>query len=98
MLRAVVLALALLGGAVAAAAQPPTGLDGAVVRVVDGDTITVRLGERVESVRYIGVNTPELARNGRDEQPGARQAHAANRRLVEGKHVRLELDVQSRDR
>ena len=98
MLRALVLGLALLGGAVAAVAQPPTGLDGTVVRVVDGDTITVRLGERVESVRYIGVNTPELARNGREEQPGARQAHAANRRLVEGKHVRLELDVQSRDR
>ena len=98
MLRALVLGLALLGGAVAATAQPPAGLDGTVVRVVDGDTITVRLGERVESVRYIGVNTPELARNGKEEQPGARQAHAANRRLVEGKRVRLELDVQSRDR
>ncbi len=98
MLRALVLGLALLLGAIAAAAQTPTGLDGTVVRVVDGDTITVRLGERVESVRYIGVNTPELARNGREEQPGARQAHAANRRLVEGKRVRLELDVQSRDR
>jgi micrococcal nuclease len=96
--RALLVGLALLVVAVSAAAQPPAGLDGTVVRVVDGDTITVRLGERVESVRYIGVNTPELARNGKEEQPGARQAHAANRRLVEGRRVRLELDVQARDR
>jgi micrococcal nuclease len=97
-LRALTVALALLGGAVAAAAQPPAGLDGLVERVVDGDTITVRLGERVEKVRYIGMNTPELARPGRAEQAGARQAHAVNRRLVAGKRVRLELDVQARDR
>jgi len=30
------------------------------VRVVDGDTIVVHIGTRTETVRYIGVNTPEL--------------------------------------
>lgn len=92
------LVLALLLGAVPAATQGLAGLDGLVVRVVDGDTIHVRIGGRVEKVRYIGVNTPELHHPTRREEPGGRQAHAANRRLVEGKRVRLELDVQSRDR
>ena len=94
MLRlAVVLALLL-------AASPVVGvpLEGTVVRVVDGDTIHVRLPDRVEKVRYIGVNTPEVHHPSKGEEPGGREAHAVNRRLVEGKRVRLELDVQSRDR
>lgn len=72
--------------------------EGVVLRVVDGDTIHVKLGERVEKVRYIGVNTPEIGHPTRGEEPGGRQAAAVNRRLVGGRHVRLELDVQARDR
>src|SRR5437016_11954260 len=54
------LALALLRIAAsrADAQQPPTYL-GYVTRVVDGDTIYVALGNQIESVRYIGINTPE---------------------------------------
>lgn len=88
----------LLGAVVPVAAQTPAALEGLVVRVVDGDTIHVRIEGRVEKVRYIGVNTPELHHPTRGEEAGGRQAHAANRRLVEGKRVRLDLDVQSRDR
>jgi len=73
-------------------------LDGPVVRVVDGDTIHVRIGARVEKVRYIGVNTPEVHHPRKGEEPGGREAAEVNRRLVEGKTVRLELDVQERDR
>jgi micrococcal nuclease len=90
--------LALLLGALPAAAQAPAPLEALVVRVVDGDTIHVRVRNRVEKVRYIGVNTPELHHPTRRQEPGGREAHAANRKLVEGKRVRLELDVQSRDR
>jgi micrococcal nuclease len=97
-LRALVVLAAILGGAVPAAAQTPAGLEGLVVRVVDGDTIHVRIGERIEKVRYIGVNTPELRHPDRGEEPGGRQAFDVNRRLVERKHVRLELDAQARDR
>jgi micrococcal nuclease len=75
-----------------------TTLEGAVVRVVDGDTIHVRIGARVESVRYIGVNTPEVHHPQRGEEAGGREATAVNRHLVAGKQVRLELDVQARDR
>ncbi len=93
------LALALAGLLVALAAPAlATTLDGAVVRVVDGDTIHVRLGDRIETVRYIGVNTPEVHHPRRGEEPGGREATAINRQLVAGKQVRLELDVQVRDR
>jgi micrococcal nuclease len=73
-------------------------VEGKVVRVVDGDTIHVKLGERVEKVRYIGVNTPEIHHPTRGEEPGGRQAAEVNRRLVGGRRVRLELDVRARDR
>jgi micrococcal nuclease len=66
-----------------------------VVRVVDGDTIVIESGERV---RYIGIDTPELMREGREAEPLAEEARALNSRLVEGKWVRLEFDQEHRDR
>jgi len=90
------LLLLLLALVVPAAAQP--ALEGVVVRIVDGDTIQVRLGERVEEVRYIGVNTPEVHHPSKGEEPGGREAAVVNRELVNGRRVRLELDAQSRDR
>jgi micrococcal nuclease len=94
---------ALVGLLLAAASQardqaPARVLEGDVVRVVDGDTIHVRIGERVEKVRYIGVNTPEVHHPTKGEEPGGREAMAVNRDLVGGQRVRLELDVQERDR
>ena len=79
-----------------ALAQP--GLEGMVVRIVDGDTIHVRLGERLEKVRYIGVNTPEVHHPSKGEEPGGREAAVVNGQLVSGRRVRLELDTQARDR
>jgi micrococcal nuclease len=52
---------------------------------------------RIEKVRYIGVNAPEVRHPTKGEEPGGREASAVNRRLVGGKQVRLELDVQRRD-
>jgi len=72
--------------------------DGEVVRTVDGDTIYVRLATGVEKVRYIGVDTPEVHHPTRGEEPGGREATAVNRRLLGDRPVRLETDVQLRDR
>lgn len=66
-----------------------------VARVVDGDTVVLEDGRRV---RYIGVNTPELNHPQRGEEPGARAATEQNERLVAGREVRLERDVQQFDR
>lgn len=72
--------------------------DGEVVRTVDGDTIYVRLATGVEKVRYIGVDTPEVHHPTRGEEPGGREATVVNRRLLGDRPVRLETDVQLRDR
>lgn len=66
-----------------------------VQRVIDGDTIEIEGGERV---RYIGVNTPESVDPRRKMQCFGKEAAAYNVKLVEGKRVRLEADVEDRDR
>jgi micrococcal nuclease len=79
-------------GARDGAGRPEVGV---VVRVVDGDTVHVRLASGRERVRYIGVDTPEVS--GATECWG-RRATAANARLVGGRRVRLRTDVERRDR
>jgi len=74
------------------------GLFAPVERVVDGDTIRVRLGDGVEVVRYIGMDTPETVHPTRGVEPYGKEASEANRALVEGKVVRLYFDVERRDR
>ncbi len=69
-----------------------------VVRVVDGDTIRVRLNGRSERVRYIGIDTPESVRPDTPVQCFAERAAAANRALVAGRRVRLVGDAEERDR
>jgi micrococcal nuclease len=66
-----------------------------VERVVDGDTIVLRGGERV---RYIGVDTPESVKPGTPVQCFAKAASHANAALVGGRRVRLRYDVERRDR
>ncbi len=69
-----------------------------VVRVVDGDTIRVRLGGLEERVRYIGIDTPETAGSPSGEEPLGPAATALNQRLVGGGQVCLERDISERDR
>jgi micrococcal nuclease len=69
-----------------------------VVRVVDGDTVRVRLDGVEEPVRYIGIDTPELSHPTRGVEPFAREAASLNRELVDGHALCLERDVSERDR
>lgn len=69
----------------------PEGEIATVTRVIDGDTIDVRLNGQEMRVRYIGVNTPE-----RDE-PCYGDATQANKDLVEGKTVTLVTDTSETD-
>jgi micrococcal nuclease len=70
-----------------------------VVRVIDGDTIQVCcvFGDR-EKVRYIGINTPEIHHPMKGVEPYGMEAAEANRKLVDGKTVSLQFDVEQRDR
>ena len=71
-----------------------------VVRVIDGDTIEVVTGvfQRAETVRYIGIDTPETVHPDRPVEPFGREATQANRELVGWTIVWLEADVTDRDR
>lgn len=64
-----------------------------VVRVIDGDTIEVRLDGRIQTVRYLGIDAPEIDWNHGQHQAYALEAAQANRELVAGKRVRLEFDT-----
>ncbi|WP_229826645.1 thermonuclease family protein [Sphingobacterium griseoflavum] len=70
-----------------------------VTKVIDGDTFWVADGSEKYKVRFIGVDAPET-RNSRWKQKGklAAEAKAFVKNLTEGKSVRLELDVQHKDR
>ncbi|PIP19919.1 MAG: thermonuclease [Candidatus Omnitrophica bacterium CG08_land_8_20_14_0_20_41_16] len=79
-----------------------------VKRAVDGDTLLLENGERV---RLIGIDTPEMhesnklnrdaQRSGQDvetiKQLG-RRSYEFTKKIVEGKRVRLEFDVERFDR
>jgi micrococcal nuclease len=69
-----------------------------VVRIVDGDTIVVALAGKNVKVRYIGMDTPELADSNTPVEPLGPQAAEANKRLVAGKTVVLERDTSETDR
>jgi micrococcal nuclease len=85
-------------GARGGGAGAPSFGSASVVRVVDGDTIKVRIGGRTERVRYIGMDTPESVKPGTPVQCFAERAAAANAALVSGRTVRLVGDAERRDR
>ena len=69
-----------------------------VVRVVDGDTLVVRVGGTEESVRLIGIDTPETVAPGRPvECYGAEASDHLEALTPAGTDVRLERDVEARD-
>jgi micrococcal nuclease len=102
-----VLSLLAAGAAVAvvvvARAGPPAGDrpaagEATILRVVDGDTIVVALGEAAETVRLIGIDTPEsVARDRPDECFGAEASHRLAELLPPGTAVLLTRDVEPRD-
>ena len=62
--------------------------------VDDGDTIVVAGGERV---RYLGINTPEVAHKDEPGEPFGDEAKDFNKKLVQGRWINLELAEQQRD-
>lgn len=93
-------AVLLLTGCGKAADGPALPPDvGVVTRVVDGDTLRVRLAGRHETVRLIGIDTPETVRPDTPvECFGRAAAQQLAALLPPGSQVRLERDVELRDR
>jgi micrococcal nuclease len=84
----------------ATAAHLPAGVDATVVSVTDGDTIKARFNSGVtERVRLTGIDTPET----KDPRTvvecfGAEASAETLALLPSGTAVRLETDVETRDR
>jgi micrococcal nuclease len=68
-----------------------------VVKAVDGDTIHVRIGDRVDIIRLLGVDTPETHHPTKPVQCFGPEAAAYTKRRLEGRTVTLEDDVEPRD-
>lgn len=69
-----------------------------VMRVIYGDTIWVDIGDMKEKVRFIGINTPELARDGKKAQFMAEEAKDFVEKTIKDKEIYLEKDLTDRDK
>jgi micrococcal nuclease len=66
-----------------------------VEKIIDGDSILVRLNDHLYEVRYIGINTPEFDS---PQEKAAQYAADVNRDLVLGKVIWMVKDVRERDK
>ncbi len=81
------------GGRPAATISPSPGMAARVTRVVDGDTLKASVAGRTETVRVIGLDTPESVKPGTPVECFALRASAeAERLLPVGAAIRLESD------
>ncbi len=68
-----------------------------VTRVVDGDTVEVRIDGEIEDLRYIGIDTPESVKPGEPVECFGPESSAFNEQLVDGESVRIDFDAERRD-
>ena len=71
-----------------------------IVRVIDGDTVIVRMGGKDETLRLIGINTPETVDPRRPVECFGIEASNKAKEILTGKSFRLEADniVGQRDK
>ncbi len=84
--------------AVATAVAQPAGLNSyTVTRVIDGDTIELTYGGILQSVRLIGVDTPETVSPTKPVEPYGAEASAYTTAQLLNVSVALEFDETQRD-
>ena len=93
----VVIALVLLRPWEGGGADRPGVAIGRVTRVIDGDTFEAQIGDRLEDVRLIGIDTPETVKPGTPVQCYGPRAHHFTQHLLEDSTVRLTYGVEPRD-
>lgn len=65
---------------------------------VDGDTIWVNLNGKDEKARFVGVNTPEVSKDGEPAEFMAEEAKDFTNKTLKNKEIFLEKDVSDRDK
>src|SRR3989338_6580515 len=69
-----------------------------VVKFDDGDTITVDMNGTVETVRFIGIDTPETQHPDRPVECYGREAASYTKQLIGNQKVRLQADPLNTNR
>jgi micrococcal nuclease len=69
-----------------------------MVRVVDGDTIVVKINSQEETVRLIGIDTPEVVDPRKPVQCFGKEASEKIKELIQGKSVILTPDPTQNDK
>ena len=69
-----------------------------VTKVIDGDTIVIEKGGAKETVRLIGLDTPETVDPRSPVQCFGKAASDEAKRMLTGKRVRLEMDASQDER
>ncbi|HET8575010.1 MAG TPA: thermonuclease family protein [Candidatus Paceibacterota bacterium] len=72
--------------------QPASGLKYTVTKVVDGDTIKIDLNGKEETLRLIGMDTPETVDPRKPVQCFGREASNEAKALLTGRKVRIAAD------
>ena len=75
-----------------------TAIESQVIRVVDGDTIIVALNHKPETIRFIGIDTPETVHPNKPVQCYGPEASNRTKELLNDKIVRLKVDPLQDDR
>ena len=94
LLLTLLLAGILSSGAACSSTASETFEEVLVVRVIDGDTIELESGDRV---RYLGIDTPETVHPNKPVECYGPEASDRNKKLVEGRKVKLLKDSSDRD-
>ena len=63
-----------------------------VTRVIDGDTIQANVQGKVETIRLIGINTPETVDPRKPMECFGKEASAKTKELIQKKTVKIETD------
>ena len=83
-------------------AKPKTGeptVNATILKVIDGDTVTVKIARKKETLRLIGVDTPETVHPTKGvECFGPEASNFTKLTLKKDLQVRLVRDVEARDR
>jgi len=69
-----------------------------VTKVVDGDTIKIEIGGKIETVRLIGADTPEVVDPRKPVQCFGREASAKTKEWLTGREVKIETDSTQGER
>ena len=95
-LISIITAISLIFPVVSHAANIPTPYY-QVTKITDGDTITVKIGNKNTSIRLIGVDTPETVDPRKTVQCFGKEASAITKKILLNRKVSLESDPTQGD-